>query len=196
MFASNVLFASNVFALNRLSRVAAIAAVALAFAAPVLAQESSNFDLFKKVERQVQQYPFISIFDSVHIRVSDGAVELTGKVTMPFKRDGIAERVGKIAGITSVRNQITVLPVSPFDDDLRFRIARALYANPHFRGYGSRVNPPIHVIVERGRVTLEGVVNNNTDRMIAQSIASSFGSFRFTNDLKTTAEARQELERL
>lgn len=184
------------FVLNRISWLAGVAIVALTLAAPAFAQESSNFDLFKKVERQVQQYPFISIFDSVHIRVNDGTVELTGKVTMPFKRDGIGERVAKIPGITSVRNRITVLPVSQFDDDLRFRIARAIYGNPNFRGYGSRVNPPIHVIVERGRVTLEGVVNNNTDRMIAQSIATSFGAFKFTNDLKTSAEARQELERL
>ena len=126
----------------------------------------------------------------------NGVVELTGKVTMPYKRDGIAERVAKVSGVTAVRNRITVLPVSQFDDDLRVRIARAIYSNPNFRGYGSRVNPPIHVIVERGRVTLEGVVNNNTDRVIAQSIASSFGAFKITSELKTIDEAKRELERL
>ena len=63
--------------------------------------------------------------------------------------------------------------MSQFDDELRVRIARAIYGSPHFRGYGSMVNPPIHIIVEHGRVTLEGVVNNNVDRMIARSIASS-----------------------
>ena len=66
----------------------------------------------------------------------------------------------------SVTNKIDVLPVSGFDDDLRFRIARAIYNNANFWGYGSMVNPPIHVIVEHGRVTLEGVVNNNTDAAI------------------------------
>ena len=71
-------------------------------------------------------------------------------------------------------NNLKELPVSQFDDELRVRIARAIYGSPHFRGYGSMVNPPIHIIVAHGRVTLEGVVNNNVDRMIARSIASSF----------------------
>jgi hyperosmotically inducible protein len=174
---------------------AATVMMALTFSVPAVADDA-NYDMFRNVERQVQQYPFISIFDSVNIAVNDGVVELTGKVTMPFKRDGIGERVARVSGVTAVRNRITVLPVSQFDDDLRFRIARAIYSNPNFRGYGSRVNPPIHIIVERGRVTLEGVVNNNADRVIAQSIASSFGSFAFTNALKTVDEAKRELERL
>ena len=86
--------------------------------------------------------------------------------------------------------------MSQFDDELRFRIARAIYSSPHFRGYGSMVNPPIHIIVEHGRVTLEGVVNNNVDRMIARSIASNFLAFDVKNELKTTQEAKEELEKL
>jgi hypothetical protein len=57
-------------------------------------------------------------------------------------------------------------------------------------------NPPIHIIVEHGRVTLEGVVNNNVDRMIARSIASNFLAFDLKNELKTTQEAKEELEKL
>lgn len=178
------------------SRITVIAALALALSTPALASDSSNYELFRQVESQVLKYPFFSIFDSIHARVDNGVVELTGKVTMPFKRDAIAERVAKVKGVTGVRNKIEVLPVSKMDDDLRFRIARAIYSNPNFYGYGSRANPPIHVIVDRGRVTLEGVVNNNVDRRIAQSIASQFGAFKITSELKTTEEARQELERL
>jgi hyperosmotically inducible protein len=58
------------------------------------------------------------------------------------------------------------------------------------------VNPPIHIIVENGRVTLEGVVNSNVDRMLARSIASSFDAFEVTNNLKTDAEAKAELEKI
>ena len=58
------------------------------------------------------------------------------------------------------------------------------------------VNPPIHIIVERGRVTLEGVVNSNVERMLARSIATSFNAFEVKNELKTDAEARAELEQL
>ena len=58
------------------------------------------------------------------------------------------------------------------------------------------MNPPIHVIVEHGRVTLEGVVNSDVDRMLARSIASNFLAFDVKNDLKTEAEVKAELERL
>jgi hyperosmotically inducible periplasmic protein len=159
--------------------------------------KDATLQLFKDVQKQVLGYPQFSIFDSVHIALDNGNVELTGKVTMPYKRDEIEKRVAKVAGVRSVTNRIDTLPASQFDDQLRFRIARAIYSNANFWGYGSMVNPPIHVIVEHGRVTLEGVVNNNVDRMIARSIASSFTSFGpVTNALKTEAEAKEELERL
>jgi hyperosmotically inducible protein len=115
---------------------------------------------------------------------------------MPYKRDDIAERIARIAGVRQVNNEIAVLPVSQFDDELRLRIARAIYGNSNFWTYGAMANPPIHIIVENGRVTLEGVVNSNVDRMLARSIASSFGAFSVTNNLKTDAEAAKELERL
>jgi hyperosmotically inducible periplasmic protein len=159
--------------------------------------KDANLQLFKDVQKQVLRYPQFSIFDSVHIALDNGAVELTGKVTMPYKRNELEKRVAKVAGVRSVTNRIETLPVSQFDDELRFRIARAIYSNANFWGYGSMVNPPIHVIVEHGRVTLEGVVNSNVDRMIARSIASSFSSFGpVANALKTEAEAKEELERL
>jgi hyperosmotically inducible protein len=104
--------------------------------------------------------------------------------------------VARAQGVTAVRNRIDVLPVSQFDDDLRVRIARAIYGSPTFRHYGSRVNPPIHIVVERGRVTLEGVVNNDTDRLMARAIAGQFAAFSITSHLKTVAEAREELETL
>jgi hyperosmotically inducible protein len=121
---------------------------------------------------------------------------LTGKVTMPYKRNDIEKRIAKLSGVTQVRNEIEVLPVSQFDDDLRVGIARAIYGHSNFWRYGSMINPPIHIVVERGRVTLEGVVNSEVDRMLARSIASSFQAFSVTNNLKTDEEVREELERL
>ncbi len=89
--------------------------------------------------------------------------------------------------------------MSQFDDELRVRIARAIYGSPHFRGYGSMVNPPIHIIVAHGRVTLEGVVNNNVDRMIARSIASSLpvvrSEERTEDDAGSAGRAREAMTR-
>jgi hyperosmotically inducible protein len=114
---------------------------------------------------------------------------------MPYKRQDIERRVAKIDGVREVENRIEVLPVSQFDDRLRVQIARAIYSNPAFVNY-SRVNPPIHVIVEHGRVTLDGVVRNNMDRVIAQSVASQFLAFSVKSELKTDEEVRQQMERL
>jgi len=168
----------------------------LSFAGSVGQAERKDFQVAKDIATTVQRYAQFTIFDDVNANVLDGVVTLTGKVTMPFKRDDIERRIARVDGVRGVKDQITVLPVSQFDDELRIRIARAIYGSPHFRGYGSMVNPPIHIIVAHGRVTLEGVVNNNVDRMIARSIASSFLSFDLKNDLKTTQEAKDELEKL
>jgi hyperosmotically inducible protein len=62
--------------------------------------------------------------------------------------------------------------------------------------YANQSNPPIHIIVERGRVTLEGVVANRLDRQLAYSIASMFGAFSVRNELRTEEEVRDELKKL
>ena len=49
-------------------------------------------------------------------------VVLTGKVTMPYKKIDMEKRIAKIDGVHGVRNDISVLPVSRFDDDLRYRV--------------------------------------------------------------------------
>ena len=178
------------------AKVAAAAIVALTMSTPAWAANSENLQVFREVQQQVLRYSQFTIFDSVQAEVDNGVVTLTGKVTMPYKRNDIGRRVAGAAGVTEVRNLIEVLPVSQFDDELRLRIARAIYGNSNFWAYATMVNPPIHIIVERGRVTLEGVVNSEVDRMLARSIAGSFDAFEVTNKLRTDAEMRQELERL
>ena len=177
-------------------RIVTAVLVVVASSAPAWAAQRHNLEVFQDVSRQVLRYPNFTIFDSVHAEVNDGVVTLKGKVTMPYKRQDIERRIAKIEGVRQVHNDITTLPVSQFDDELRFRIARAIYGNSNFWRYGAMVNPPIHIIVEGGRVTLEGVVNSNIDRMLARSIASSFNAFSVTSDLKTDAEVERELERL
>jgi osmotically-inducible protein OsmY len=177
-------------------RILAAAAVVLAISAPAFAAASENLQLFRAVQKQVLQYSHFTIFDNVNVQVDSGSVKLTGKVTMPYKKVDIERRVRQVPGVQRVDDRIDVLPVSQFDDDLRLRIAQAIYSNPAFRGMVSMVNPPIHIIVENGHVTLDGVVMNEVDRAIARSIAAEFPSFSFTNALKTEAELQQELETL
>lgn len=170
--------------------------VALAAVTPAWAAQPTNLELYRSVQTQVLRYSHFTVFDSVSAGINNGVVTLQGKVTMPYKRTDLAKRVAKVAGVTKVNNQIEVLPASRFDDELRIGIARALYSNSGFLGYGSMVSPPIHIIVDRGHVTLEGVVNNNLDRALARSLVSGFQVFSLTNGLKTIAEAKAELESL
>ncbi len=172
------------------------AAAVLTLSAPAFAANADNLQTFRAVQKQVLEYPHFTIFDTVNAQVDNGAVRLTGKVTMPYKRDAIEKRVRDVAGVNRVDNRIDVLPVSQWDDQLRVQIASALYSNPAFRALASQVNPPIHVIVEHGHVTLDGVVLNDVDRAIARSIVGNFAILGFTNQLKTEAEVKEELEHL
>ena len=150
--------------------------------------ERKDFQVAKDIASSVQRYTQFTIFDDISANIKDGVVTLTGKVTMPYKRDDIEKRVAKVDGVRSVNDQITVLPVSQFDDELRYRIARSIYNNSNFWNYATMVNPPIHIVVEHGRVTLTGVVQSNVDRMLARSLATQFGALSVSNELKTDAE--------
>ena len=158
-------------------------------------RERKDLQVFNDIADQVNRYTQLTIFDSISASVDDGRVVLTGWVTMPFKRDDLEKRVRKVEGVTAVDNKIGVLPVSQFDDELRFRIARAIYSHSSFWNYAAMANPPIRVVVNRGRVTLEGVVQSNVERMLARSLASGFGEFELKNELKTDAEVREAMER-
>jgi len=158
--------------------------------------DRKDLQVFNDISKTVNRYAHFTVFDNVDASIKNGVVTLTGQVTMPFKRDDIERRVAKVNGVKQVHDRITVLPVSQFDDQLRYRIARAIYSNPNFWNYAIGPNQPIHIVVEHSRVTLEGVVMNDLDRVIARSIATNqFGVMSVKNNLKTDAEAKEALEK-
>jgi hyperosmotically inducible protein len=168
------------------------AAIALV-ATTAAAQERTNLQIFNDLSKQVKQYPYFTIFDDVNVSIDSGVVTLTGRVTHPFKKNEIEARLAKVDGVGRVDNEIEALPASVFDDTLRLRIARVIYGNLSFWQYSTMTNPPIHIIVERGRVTLTGVVLNDVERMLVRSLAMGTGALSVTNDLKTEAEAKAAL---
>jgi hyperosmotically inducible protein len=172
---------------------ARVTAVLLSISTVAWAQDRRDVRLADEIARSVNRYPQFTIFDDVSAQIEHGVVTLTGKVTMPYKKNDIGRRVAEIDGVREVQNRIDVLPVSPYDDELRYRIARAIYGNPSFWNYAAMANPPIHIIVERGRVTLTGVVNSNVERMLARSLATGFGELSVTNELRTDAEVKGRL---
>jgi hyperosmotically inducible protein len=171
-------------------------AFVLSAAATASAQERKDLQIFRDISDAVHRYSQFSIFDGIEASVTQGHVVLDGWVTMPFKKDDIDKRVRAIEGVLHVDNRIQVLPVSQFDDELRFRIARAIYGNSAFWNYAAMANPPIHIVVNRGRVTLQGVVQSNVERQLARSLATGFAAFEVTNQLKTDAEVAADLEKI
>ena len=167
------------------ARLIVMSAIAmLVMAGGALAQDRDQ-QLADEISASVRTYPQFTIFDDVNGHVDGGVVVLTGKVTMPYKKYDIERRVARLDGVREMRSEISVLPVSIFDDELRRRISRAIYGNPSFWNYAAMANPPIHVIVENGRVTLTGVVNSNVERALARSLATGFGEFAVHNELRT-----------
>lgn len=170
-------------------------AVMILSVAPATADES-NYVLFQQIQEQVLRYSFFTVFDNIDAEIADaGHVVLTGHVTAGYKAQAIETRVEALDGVTSVTNEIAVLPVSRFDDELRYGIARAIYGNPNFWHY-TGATPSIHIVVNRGHVTLTGVVNNETDRRLARALTGQFEAFSITNNLRLPHEVTADLEAL
>jgi hyperosmotically inducible protein len=140
--------------------------------------------IVRRLTHEVRMYPQYTIWDSVNFRVENGKVELLGAVSQPFKKDDLGRIAKAVPGVTSVTNDLKVLPLSPMDDRLRLQVARAIYGSSALFNYAMQPLPPIHIIVENGHVTLEGVVGNALDKQLAGMRASSAGlSFGVTNNL-------------
>ena len=139
------------------------------------AKFQSDAALIKSVRHAIVMYPRYSIFDDVSFQVENGAVRLNGVVTQPFKKSDIDKIVRNVAGANQVQDDIRVLPLSPDDERLRLRVARAIYADPTMTTYTIQPLKPIHIIVENGHVTLDGVVATDFDKQIAGTRAASAG---------------------
>ena len=148
------------------------------------AAQISDRNLFERVAEAVLTYPQYGVFDGIDVDVQDRVVTLSGRVTNPKKKEDIEKRVQKIDGVRSLTSEIGVLPLSPSDDELRYRVARSIYNHPMFWMHGQRPMPPIHIIVERGRVTLTGLADSEVQRTMAASLAQVSGSFGVTNRIK------------
>ncbi len=180
--------------LNRVA--AAFAAVVLAASVVVAApnEQAGGRATYEKLAKQVRKelvtLPWYGVFDNLAYAIDGSTVTLSGQVVQPSTRKDAERRVRKLAGVERVVNNIEVLPLSPFDDRVRVSAYRTLFGwqSPLFR-YGRGTNPSIHIIVERGHLTLEGVVSREGDRHLANALANSIpGVFSVTNNLRAESE--------
>lgn len=139
----------------------------------------------REVRRELVTLPFYSLFDNFTFRVDGETVTLMGKVSRPTLKSDAENVIKKIEGVEKVNNQIEVLPLSPNDDRLRLALYRSIYGHSVLQTLAVRAVPPIHIIVENGNVTLEGVVAGEMEKNIAGIQANAVsGVFSVTNNLR------------
>ncbi len=177
----------------------ALSTVASAAANAMIADPSQ---LARKIHGKLVTQPYYSVFDNLEFRIDGPKVTLFGEVWWPNLKNSAERVVANLEGVTSVENQIEVLPTSSYDDRLRLATVRALFSHPVLRKY---VRPgasfgllphrsDIHIIVKNGQVTLEGIVLWKTDSAIAFIVANGVsGVFSVTNNLHVMKPKKKEI---
>ncbi len=149
--------------------------------------------LENQVRRALIQLPFYGMFDHFQFRVEGSEITLMGKVTRPTLKSDAERVVGKIEGVERVVNRVEVLPLSPQDDRMRLRLQAAIYGHSLFQTSAFWSLPPVHLVVENGNVTLEGVVAGRMHKTIAELQANSVdGVFSVKNNLQIEKERKKE----
>lgn len=124
------------------------------------------------------------VFNNLTVAVEAGTVTIGGKVRDYPDRNSAIAIVETTPGVKDVIDEIDVAPVSIFDDQLRIRLARAIYGRASLQKYAIDPQAPIRIVVENGHVELAGVVLNQGDRQLAFTQASSVpGVFSVKNSL-------------
>lgn len=168
--------------------------LALLLAIPVFlpAADKPVKALSERVRHELVMLPWLGVFDNLSFQVEGDKVILSGQVNRPALRTSAERVVMSVAGVSTVSNQIEVLPLSPFDDQVRLATLRSIYSFPALQRYGLGVVPGIHILVKNGNVTLAGVVANQSDAQLAYLRAMQVpGVFSVSNQL-TVESVRQK----
>src|SRR5204862_8271467 len=162
-----------------------ILSAGLSFANP--STSTKGMDVTQQIHHEIVTLPFSGIWDWIDADLrSSGTVVLSGEVTSPVTRSEIESRMRHIESVSNVVNDIKVLPLSGFDNQIRMSVYRSLFNfNSQLSKYAMGANPSISIIVENGKVTLKGFVSNPMDKQLAGMAANRvFGVFSLNNELQ------------
>jgi len=112
-------------------------------------------------------------FNALGLNVQNGVVTVSGDVIDYPSRDSALSLIETTPGVKDVVDNINVMPTSPMDDDIRLRVARAIYGNSSLSRYAMDPQKPIRIVVQNGHVTLYGVVDTQMDKQLAETQARS-----------------------
>lgn len=151
-------------------------------AEPNISDEQLQRKLAQKLNYVREGYD--NTFDYFALGVKDGVVTVEGQDLTGLGRDEALAEIYSMPGVKDVISNISVEPVSPFDEGVRLRTARAIYRDPVLRKYAMDPARPIRIIVVNGHVTLYGSVDSTMDRNVAGLRANQIpGAFSVDNKL-------------
>ena len=133
------------------------------------------------------------VWNAINLNVQNGVVTLGGLVHQPIDKDSALAVVENTPGVKAINDELEVAPVSPFDDDIRLRVARAIYGYGPLQRYAMDPQRPIRIAVENGHVALYGVVDNQMDSQLAETRAKQVPNvFSVENHLVVASEGNKK----
>ncbi len=152
-------------------------------------------DIRADVERAVLRWERYGPFDAVGVEVREGVVSLGGWVENPWKRSQIEERLTRVDGIRDVINNLRLQGFSAGDISLRGEVFTKIYTDPLFERFANLVDPPVRVYVDRGRVTLVGLVSSRLEQITVGHIARGTLAFSVTNLVEVESDLDKKKEK-
>ena len=167
---------------------ALVVAVVSAVAPRVSAESVAHDETTMAVARALHRLPYYCVFDFLAYGVERGTVTLAGYAYRWNLRTDASRAVKRVSGVDEVANKIEILPASQEDDRIRWATFHSIYTDEFLSRYapggvmGARrevlsssqypgIQPfgsyPIHIIVKNGRTTLVGLVDNESDKILA-----------------------------
>ena len=175
--------------IDRLPRGRTLLAVGMILGFPAsqlaFAHEPPPSPLEEQVRHELLKLPYYGVFDYLQFSIDGDTVTLSGQASNYVLRRDALSAMKHMAGVSAVNDQIEVLPLSNFDDQIRLELFRSLYRDSALNRYRLiRVQPPIRILVNNGNVTLKGVVDSEMDRNVVYDRAMEVRDvFSVTNDL-------------
>jgi hyperosmotically inducible protein len=152
--------------------------------------------LVQQIRHQIGMLPYFGVFDNIAFRLQGRTVILEGQVQRASLKPDAERAVKKVEGVEKVVNNIEVLPPGPFDQQIRQAVYQAIYGYGPFLKYANQPIPPIRILVKNARVTLEGVVDTETDKGLCTLRANQVPSvLSVTNNLRVVSSQTKQKEK-
>ena len=161
----------------------------------VQAGETSDQQLADRIAKQLayDRVGYGNAFNAITVSVQNGVATLGGHALGPVAKESALNLAKRTPGVQNVVDKIQVDPLSPMDDQLRIRVARAVYGYPSLNKYAINPANPIRITVINGHVILSGVVDNQADKNVAGIQANTVpGVFSVTNNIQVVGQEQEK----